>query len=71
MISKGLSIGILLGSITLKVPQIVTMMRQQTAKGANVNAELADAFIYMITIGYNFHYGNAFSTYGECAFLLV
>lgn len=71
MISKGLSIGILLGSMTLKVPQINTMFQKRTAQGVNLSAELSDLFVYLLGVGYNFHYGNAFSTYGENVFLML
>jgi mannose-P-dolichol utilization defect protein 1 len=71
MVSKLLSVGILLGSMTLKVPQIMTMFGKKTAQGVSLSAEASDLFVYLLGIGYNFHYGNAFSTYGENVFLLI
>lgn len=51
MISKILSIGILFGSITLKVPQIKTMLSAQTAQGASFMGEFSDAFIFALSGG--------------------
>jgi PQ loop repeat len=70
MVSKGLSIGIMLGAMTLKVPQIQTMFNKKTAQGVSVTAEVSDLLVYVLQTGYNYHYGNAFSTYGELVFLL-
>ncbi len=63
--------GIMLGAMTLKVPQILTMFEKKTAQGVSITAEVSDIICNILGIGYNFHYGNAFSTYGENVFLLM
>lgn len=66
-----MSVMILLLSITLKIPQIKLMLEKKTSKGVSIEAEFSDALICALSISYNFHYGYAFTTYGENVFLLA
>ena len=47
------------------------MFKSKTAKGVSVQAELSDLIVYALSVAYNIHYKNAFSTYGENIFLMI
>lgn len=51
MISKLLGCGILLGSITLKVPMIRSMMKESNSDGVSFTGEFFDAFIFLLSAG--------------------
>ncbi|KAL8600688.1 hypothetical protein ACOMHN_006754 [Nucella lapillus] len=71
VISKGLGFAIILGSLIVKVPQIIKMLRAKSGEGISmwsVNMEL-------LAISASWSYGYAskfpFSSYGEAVFLAV
>jgi len=69
IISKCLGIGIILGSILVKVPQIVKILRAGSAKGlsfVSITLEIAAA---VSAFSYNFVNEYPFSSYGDSAFL--
>ncbi|KAI1799132.1 mannose-P-dolichol utilization defect 1 protein [Daldinia bambusicola] len=69
-ISKGLGIGIIGASSIVKVPQIVKLVRSQSASGVSFLAYLLETSSYLISLAYNYRHGFPFSTYGETALIL-
>ncbi|KAI2604605.1 mannose-P-dolichol utilization defect 1 protein [Hypoxylon sp. NC1633] len=69
-ISKGLGIGIIGASATVKVPQITKIVRTKSASGISLLSYLLETSSYLISLAYNVRNGFPFSTYGETAFIL-
>ncbi|KAI1077319.1 mannose-P-dolichol utilization defect 1 protein [Whalleya microplaca] len=69
-ISKGLGIGIIGASSIVKVPQIVKLVRSQSASGVSFLSYLLETSSYLITLAYNVRNGFPFSTFGETALIL-
>ena len=69
--SKALSIGILLGSFSLKVPQIMTMVEHKTAQGLSFPSMVMDILLLTLSIGYNLHYGYPLTAYAENVVILL
>lgn len=65
LVSKGLSIGILLGSVLVKLPQILKIVAHKSAKGLSLAGLLLESLAIFIGLAYNFHLNSPFSTYGE------
>ncbi|KAK1830381.1 choline-sulfatase [Podospora conica] len=70
-ISKGLGIGIIGASSVVKVPQIIKLVRSQSASGISFLAYLLETSSYLISLSYNFRNGFPFSTYGETALVMA
>ena len=70
MVSKLLSMGILLGSFSLKLPQISTMVKGKTAAGVSYSSMLFETIALVMTAGYNFHFGFVLSSYAENVVIL-
>lgn len=70
-VSKGLGLGIVLGGSIVKVPQILTILRNQSAQGLSLTSYLLETFSYFITLSYNLRQGNPFSTFGEIMFICI
>lgn len=68
--SKALSIGILLGSFSLKVPQIMTMVKGKTAQGLSFPSMVMEILLLTLSIGYNLHYGYPVTAYAENVVIL-
>jgi mannose-P-dolichol utilization defect protein 1 len=71
LVSKVLSIGIILGAVLVKVPQIVNIVRARSTKGLAASMYALENLGYLITVVYNTRNAYAFSTYGENLFLLA
>merc|ERR1712032_1416185 len=71
VISKGLSIGIIGGSLILKVPLIITILRKGSAEGLSFGANFTELLTFILTAGYNFHFGYNLSTYAESIILAL
>ncbi|KAK0731332.1 hypothetical protein B0H67DRAFT_639738 [Lasiosphaeris hirsuta] len=69
-ISKGLGIGIIGASSVVKVPQIIKLVRSQSADGISFLSYLLESSSYLISLAYNFRNGFPFSTYGETVLVL-
>lgn len=65
LLSKTLSLGIMFGSFSLKVPQLITMIKGSTAKGVSFSSLYFEIMCMILTIGYSFHFGFAITTYAE------
>ena len=71
LISKALSIGIVLFSFTSKLPQIMYMLKTKEIKGLSYLAIYLDILSGLFYTLYPFHMGYPFLTYGEGLILLV
>jgi mannose-P-dolichol utilization defect protein 1 len=70
LISKGLSIAIVLLSFTSKLPQILYMIKTKEIKGLSYISIYFDILSTLFYTMYPFHMGYAFLTYGEGLILL-
>lgn len=70
-VSKGLGLGIVLGGSIVKIPQILTILKNGSAQGLSLTSYLLETFSYFITLSYNLRQGNPFSTFGEIMFICI
>ncbi|CAL5383775.1 unnamed protein product [Camellia sinensis] len=71
LISKLLGYCIVAASTTVKVPQILKILKHQSVRGLSVMAFELEVVGYTIALAYCLHKGLPFSAYGELAFLLI
>lgn len=65
LISKGLSLGIVVGSSVVKVPQILNILINKSVQGLSLSSLILETISIIVTVAYSFRLGNPFSTYGE------
>ncbi|KAL1305227.1 hypothetical protein AAFC00_002144 [Neodothiora populina] len=70
-ISKGLGIGIIGASATVKIPQLLKLINSQSAAGISFLSYLLETASYLVSLAYNARQGFPFSTYGETALIAV
>ncbi|OCT90960.1 mannose-P-dolichol utilization defect 1 protein [Xenopus laevis] len=70
-LSKVLGFGIIAGSMMVKVPQIVKLIRAGTAEGLSFKSILLELLALMGTMVYSITHGFPFSTWGEVLFLML
>jgi mannose-P-dolichol utilization defect protein 1 len=70
-ISKGLGIGIIGASSTVKIPQISKLVASKSAAGVSFLSYLLETSAFLISLAYNFRSGFPFTAYGETALLMV
>lgn len=71
LLSKGLGIGIIAGSILVKVPQIVKIISNKSGEGINVYSVLFDLLAITCHVSYSFVNGFPFSAWGDGTFLMI
>ncbi|GAA0139997.1 hypothetical protein LIER_01428 [Lithospermum erythrorhizon] len=71
LISKLLGYCIVAASTTVKLPQILKIVKNSSIRGLSVVAFELEVVGYTIALAYCLHKGLPFSAYGELAFLLV
>lgn len=71
LLSKGLGIGIIAGSLLVKVPQIVKIYSNKSAEGINLFSVLLDLFAITCHMSYSFVSGFPFSAWGDGTFLAI
>lgn len=71
LLSKGLGIGIIAGSILVKVPQIVKILTNKSGEGINILSVLFDLFAITCHVSYSFVNGFPFSAWGDGTFLMI
>ncbi|XP_057504300.1 mannose-P-dolichol utilization defect 1 protein homolog 2-like [Actinidia eriantha] len=71
LISKLLGYCIVAASTTVKLPQILKILKHQSVRGLSVVAFELEVVGYTIALAYCLHKGLPFSAYGELAFLLI
>ncbi|KAH9990028.1 hypothetical protein BJV77DRAFT_1014677 [Russula vinacea] len=70
-LSKGLGVGIVVGGTIMKVPQLILILRAQSARGLSLAAYILETSSYAITLAYSSRNAFPFSTYGENLFLTI
>jgi len=68
-VSKGLGIGIIGASSIVKIPQILKLLKSQSAEGVSFLSYLLETASYLISLAYNVRQGFPFSTFGETALI--
>ena len=71
LISKGLSIGIVLMSFTLKLPQIISMLKSKSIEGLSYISIYSEIITFLFSCLYSYHKEYPFMTYGESVIILV
>ncbi|KAL2912933.1 hypothetical protein HK105_207604 [Polyrhizophydium stewartii] len=71
LLSKGLSLGIVVGSSILKVPQIINILAAGSAEGLSFLSVFVETVSIAITVAFNYRLHNPFSAYGENVFVSV
>ncbi|XP_054609441.1 mannose-P-dolichol utilization defect 1 protein-like [Dunckerocampus dactyliophorus] len=71
LISKGLGIGIILGSVMVKLPQILKMMGAKSAEGLSFQSVLLELVAITGTMAYSIANKFPFSAWGEAFFLML
>ncbi|OAY22971.1 mannose-P-dolichol utilization defect 1 protein homolog 2 [Manihot esculenta] len=71
LISKLLGYCIVAASTTVKVPQILKILKHRSVRGLSIVAFELETIGYTIALAYCLHKGLPFSAYGELAFLLI
>lgn len=70
-ISKGLGVGIIGASAVVKVPQILKLVKSQSAAGVSFLSYALETAAFVVTLFYNARNDFPFSTYGETALIAV
>jgi mannose-P-dolichol utilization defect protein 1 len=71
LVSKALGYMVITGSVGVKVPQILSIVRAGSVAGISLTMFLLELVGLTISLGYNYLHGNPFSTWGETFFLLL
>lgn len=71
LLSKVLGYGIVAGSIFVKVPQILKMLKNRSGAGINLFSVLLDLTAITLNLSYSFVKGFPFSSWGDVSFLAV
>ncbi|XP_020581734.1 mannose-P-dolichol utilization defect 1 protein homolog 2 [Phalaenopsis equestris] len=71
LLSKVLGYCIVAASTTVKVPQILKILKNHSIRGLSVTAFELEVVGYTIALSYCLHKGLPFSAFGELAFLLI
>ncbi|VFR00972.1 unnamed protein product [Cuscuta campestris] len=71
LVSKLLGYAIVAASTTVKLPQILKILKHKSVRGLSVVAFELEAVGYTIALAYCLHKGLPFSAFGEYAFLLI
>ncbi|XP_034826155.1 mannose-P-dolichol utilization defect 1 protein homolog [Maniola hyperantus] len=70
-LSKGLGIGIIAGSILVKVPQILKILGSKSAEGINIYGVYLELFAITANFAYSYIMSFPFSAWGEGTFLAI
>ncbi|KPJ11887.1 Mannose-P-dolichol utilization defect 1 protein-like [Papilio machaon] len=70
-LSKGLGIGIIAGSILVKVPQILKILGSKSAEGINIYGVYLELFAITANFSYSYVMNFPFSAWGEGTFLAI
>ncbi|KAK2860508.1 hypothetical protein Q7C36_004674 [Tachysurus vachellii] len=71
IISKGLGIGIILGSVLVKLPQILKVIGAKSAEGLSFKSVMLELLAITGTMVYSIAKGFPFSAWGEALFLML
>ena len=70
LISKFLSIGILLGALVYKLPQVLKIQRSRDGTGISINSLVIEMISCFLSITYAWNIGKPLSTFGESIFVV-
>ncbi|XP_024946436.1 mannose-P-dolichol utilization defect 1 protein homolog isoform X2 [Cephus cinctus] len=70
-LSKGLGLGIIAGSLLVKLPQILKLLNNKSGEGINIISVFLDLFAITATVSYSFISKFPFSSWGDGVFLGV
>ncbi|EXJ81303.1 mannose-P-dolichol utilization defect 1 [Capronia epimyces CBS 606.96] len=70
-ISKALGIAIITAASIVKVPQIIKLVKSQSAEGLSFTSYLLETASFVISLAYNVRNGFPFSTYGETSLIAI
>ncbi|KAK6477954.1 mannose-P-dolichol utilization defect 1 protein [Huso huso] len=71
LLSKGLGIGIIAGSVMVKLPQIFKLLGAKSAEGLSFNSILLELLAITGTMAYSIANSFPFSAWGEALFLML
>ncbi|XP_072255315.1 mannose-P-dolichol utilization defect 1 protein [Pyxicephalus adspersus] len=71
LLSKVLGFGIIAGSVMVKVPQIIKLLRSGTAEGLNFQSVLLELLALTGTMVYSITHSFPFTAWGEVLFLMI
>ncbi|CAI5677398.1 unnamed protein product [Oreochromis niloticus] len=71
VLSKGLGIGIILGSVMVKLPQILKLLGAKSAEGLSFKSVLLELLAITGTMAYSVAKNFPFSSWGEALFLML
>ncbi|XP_061445524.1 mannose-P-dolichol utilization defect 1 protein isoform X1 [Rhineura floridana] len=71
LISKGLGFGIVAGSLMVKLPQIIKILRAKSAEGLSFHSILLELLAITGTMAYSISKTFPFSAWGEALFLMI
>jgi len=69
MLSKSLSLGVLVGALFYKLPQILKIQNNKSAKGVTLSSVSLELFAVTCSLIYSFNMRFPFMTYGELFFV--
>lgn len=70
-ISKALGVAIISAASIVKVPQLIKLVKSQSAEGLSFTSYALETASFLITLAYNVRNGFPFSTYGETTFIVA
>jgi len=70
-LSKCLGLGIIVGSVLVKVPQIIKLYRNKSGEGISMSSVTLDLTAITIYMSYSFVKGFPFTAWGDTSFLAV
>lgn len=71
LLSKMLSLCILLGGLFVKVPQILKVLTNRSSKGLSLLSLVIETSAAMISVAYNQRKEHPFTTFGESLFIMI
>ncbi|KAH8287914.1 hypothetical protein KR018_006971 [Drosophila ironensis] len=71
LLSKGLGLAIIAGSVLVKVPQVMKILNSKSGEGINLMGVVLDLLAISFHLSYNFMHGYPFSAWGDSTFLAV
>ncbi|KAH8409920.1 hypothetical protein KR009_000849 [Drosophila setifemur] len=71
LLSKGLGLAIIAGSVLVKVPQVLKILNSKSGVGINIMGVILDLLAISFHLSYNFMNGYPFSAWGDSTFLAI
>jgi len=71
VISKCLGFGIILGSVMVKVPQVMKIVSSRSGEGVSIISVSLELLAITASLAYNFSQGYPFTAWGEALFLSI